>query len=244
MTKVMIRPEHFHINAFVSVSHLHIQNPGSALKVRPKKTTMSTTEQLRSVEEALAESERRFQELFEIAPEGITIIDPGSLVFVRCNRNAPGLLKMQESELLRIGPMDISPKYQPDGSLSKEKYAYYIQEALNGEKPVFEWLGKDGEGKLVFFEVRMVALAHSSRPLLYASFIDITERKTIQSKLISQNRVLSQIADMQSHQVRKPVASILGLISLFNFKEPQDPVNAEILLKIKDASVMFDHVIK
>lgn len=196
------------------------------------------------MEAALAESERRFQEFFDIAPEGITIMDPDPLVFVKCNRSALALLKFPESELLLKGPLDISPKYQPDGSLSAEKAAYYIEQALNGEKPVFEWLLKNGEGKIVFFEVRMVALTHTATPLLYASFTDITERKTIQSRLVSQNRVLLEIADMQSHQVRKPIASILGLISLFNFREPQDPANTEIMLKIKETSIMFDDVIK
>lgn len=53
-------------------------------------------------------------------------------------------------------------------------------------------------------------------------------------------RKLSEIASFQSHQLRGPIASILGLYMLFRFDDPSNPVNAEILLRLKSAIEALD----
>ncbi|RYE35649.1 MAG: hypothetical protein EOP42_06275, partial [Sphingobacteriaceae bacterium] len=45
---------------------------------------------------------------------------------------------------------------------------------------------------------------------------DITLRKEKGQKIIRQNKILKNIAWMSSHELRRPVASILGLINLIN----------------------------
>jgi signal transduction histidine kinase len=85
----------------------------------------------------------------------------------------------------------------------------------------------------------------------------IRERKLRQSEQQLEKRVsesldeigkqyaaLREIAEMQSHQVRAPIATILGLINLLNFKDPSDPNNADILIKLKAATEAFDQVIR
>src|SRR6202008_2572538 len=93
------------------------------------------------------------------------------------------------------------------------------------------------------FEIRLVVL-ESETPQLYASFVNITERKEIEAKLLKQNKQLSEIAYFQSHHLRSPIASILGLISLFDFNTPNQPLNAEIMAKMKEATEKFDGVIR
>ncbi|MFA4870797.1 MAG: GAF domain-containing protein [Pedobacter sp.] len=44
---------------------------------------------------------------------------------------------------------------------------------------------------------------------------DITERLKQERKVLTQNESLREIANIQSHQLRKPVASIMGLMNLF-----------------------------
>jgi PAS domain S-box-containing protein len=191
----------------------------------------------------LEQSEKRFREFFENAPEGIMILDIASLKFIKCNRNATFFLKYSADELKKMGPADLSPEFQPDGTGSMEKANNLIAGAMKGKRTVFEWLVKKGDGGTAMFEVRLMALSNA-KPRLYASFIDITERKSAENKLQSQNRMLTQIASLQSHQVRAPIASILGLINLFNFSDLSNPVNAEILLKVQAASLKFDRIIK
>ena len=59
-----------------------------------------------------------------------------------------------------------------------------------------------------------------------------------------QNEKLLEIAFLQSHQVRVPIAQVQGLFSLFRFEDPADPRNAEIVKKLKVSSDTLDAVIK
>jgi len=72
---------------------------------------------------------------------------------------------------------------------------------------------------------------------------DRHEKRVIDEELKVQNEKLREIALMQSHVVRVPIAHIMGLFSLFKFDNPQDPVNAEILSMLKAAADSFDIII-
>ncbi|EHQ25775.1 GAF domain-containing protein [Mucilaginibacter paludis] len=50
---------------------------------------------------------------------------------------------------------------------------------------------------------------------------DITERKLHEQQIISQNDSLKKIAHIQSHELRRPVASILGFMELFKLNDYQ-----------------------
>lgn len=58
---------------------------------------------------------------------------------------------------------------------------------------------------------------------------DITEQRMHLQKIEEQNTALREIAFIESHKVRRPVATILGLGELFNQHDPTDPMNTEIL---------------
>jgi GAF domain-containing protein len=62
--------------------------------------------------------------------------------------------------------------------------------------------------------------------------------------LETQNEKLREIAFLQSHQVRVPIANVLGLFQLFNFSNPADPVNSEIMSKLKVTADTLDTVIR
>ncbi|MBW7913734.1 MAG: hypothetical protein H3C54_08590 [Taibaiella sp.] len=73
---------------------------------------------------------------------------------------------------------------------------------------------------------------------------DVTEQRLYLEKIQTQNQRLKDIAWIQSHKVRAPVASILGLVQLFNKDNPEDPINLEILQGVTEAANTLDGVIK
>ncbi len=73
---------------------------------------------------------------------------------------------------------------------------------------------------------------------------DVTQQRLYVQKIQLQNQKLKDIAWIQSHKVRAPVASIMGLIQLFNKENPQDPMNGEVLDGISEAAETLDKVIK
>ena len=69
------------------------------------------------------------------------------------------------------------------------------------------------------------------------------EKKIAAEKLKKQNAKLLEIAFLQAHQVRAPVANVLGLINLLNFENPNDPINVEILKRLRETTIAFDNII-
>lgn len=94
-----------------------------------------------------------------------------------------------------MGPADVSAPFQLDGSPSQEKATEYITRCLAGEKPVFEWLSKDNEGRIFPCEVRLVQLQLNEGKLIRVSFNDISERKEEQEKLARSEANMSAILD-------------------------------------------------
>ena len=191
----------------------------------------------------LNEVETMFNDLFDNAGEGIVILDVCTLSFIRCNANAEKFLQLSKQEILETGPVGISPEFQLDGKKSDKKAEEMIIKALNGEKPIFEWVIKNKKKEMILLEAQIVAMSFSQTPQVFCSFIDITKRKAVEDKLLLQNQHLREIAVLQAHQVRQPIANILGLINLFNYSNYDDPINIEILNKVKIATQQFDDII-
>lgn len=57
-----------------------------------------------------------------------------------------------------------------------------------------------------------------------------------------QKNVLSEIAHIQSHEVRGPVARILGLAQLFNHQDTKDPLNKELIVYISAEAKKLDEI--
>lgn len=75
---------------------------------------------------------------------------------------------------------------------------------------------------------------------------DITERKTVHKKLVKQNNQFRQIARLQSHAVRRPLANMLGLIDLVQYYADKKDFD-EILYLInllKQSSEDLDDIIR
>jgi PAS domain S-box-containing protein len=71
---------------------------------------------------------------------------------------------------------------------------------------------------------------------------DITEKKIHEQQILDQNECLMQIAHIQSHELRKPVASILGFVELFKANNyTSDP---EELMMLGKAATELDEKIR
>jgi diguanylate cyclase (GGDEF)-like protein/PAS domain S-box-containing protein len=133
--------------------------------------------QLKNAEAALRESESRFRTLVETAPEAIVVVDADSGQFVDGNRFASELYGLELDELLTVGPAELSPLRQPDGRRSDQAAQAYLQAALHGHTPVFEWLHVHADGHEIPCEVRLVRLPSANGSLVRATIYDIQSRK-------------------------------------------------------------------
>jgi len=73
---------------------------------------------------------------------------------------------------------------------------------------------------------------------------DITLLKERELRIIEQNEKLKEIAQINSHELRKPVASILGIMQLMNEEVIKDELNITILGHLKTLTNELDDIIK
>jgi len=148
----------------------------------------------KAAESALRENEERYRALVENAPEAIIVFDVDNNRFIDANEHACMLFNLSRSRLLTVGPEAISPKSQPDGTPSFGIRRGFIDAALNGEHPTFEWLHKDSTGRRIPCEVRFSRMPSDDRRLLRVTITDISERKQNEALAHAQNKVLEMIA--------------------------------------------------
>ncbi|MBK5272614.1 MAG: PAS domain S-box protein, partial [Bacteroidia bacterium] len=115
--------------------------------------------------------------------------------FISVSESATKLFRMTEQVLLDIGPLEVSPEYQPDGRLSSEAIIENLNETIAGNKPSFEWMHCDSEGNLIPCEVWLVRLPSENKILIRGSIIDITERKKAQEELEQSYREIRQLTE-------------------------------------------------
>jgi PAS domain S-box-containing protein len=83
-----------------------------------------------------------------------------------------------------------------------------------------------------FKAIRMVGAMH-----------DITEGREKEQQILKQNKQLTEVALINSHQLRRPVASILGLVDLLE-ESVFDKGNREIIDHLKSTAVELDAITK
>jgi diguanylate cyclase (GGDEF)-like protein/PAS domain S-box-containing protein len=145
-------------------------------------------------EKTLKENEERYRALVENAPEAIVVLDVEGNVFSDANENACTLFNMSRARLLSVGPKAISPRMQPDGTPSFGVRRGYIDKALEGGHPIFEWMHKDSNGTEIPCEVRFSRLPDAERKLIRVSITNIVDRKRNEDFGFAQNKILEMVA--------------------------------------------------
>lgn len=198
-----VREDGTRFQAEVTISR--IEHDGYESFVLSIRDVTDRFEQLR----ALGESEARYRTLVENAPEAIVVLDVDENCFIDANDNASRLFKLSREELLSVGPAAISPERQFDGLPSFGLQRGYIERALRGGRPVFEWLHCDSEGNEIPCEVRFIRLPSSKRSLIRASIIDIAERRRADALAYGERKVLELIAE--NANLERTLQAVLAL---------------------------------
>jgi PAS domain S-box-containing protein len=120
----------------------------------------------------------------------------------------------------------------------------YFQKAFKGASFKIIWEDKH-HGNELFEEISFNPILNKDKEVIGISCFsrDITQQYVYTRMIEKQNEQLQQIAWIQSHEVRSPVASLLGLIQLFNKENPGDALNLEQVAINLDAVIrkITDH---
>ena len=187
--------------------------------------------QIREMENKLWESAREREDIMESITDGFFAINK-DWEFTYINKEFEYILQLEGDGLIgkniweTIQGVEEMQVYSHLYKAAKENQTVRFEEYF---PPLKKWLSVN---------------AYPTKEGLAVYFRDITEEKKRILKIEEQNEKLKEIAWLQSHKVRGPVASILGLTQLFNYDDPADPTNKEILEGIKYATNGLDDIIR
>lgn len=164
-------------------------------------------------------NEKRYHEIFLNAPDAIFIHNPSQHKFIDCNKVVADLLGYSREEILKLGPKDVTPEYQPNGIKTEALVKEVDKKILATGKPVrveHTFLSKSGE--VIPCEVTVSRHPISERFLTVATVYDIRARKELE---LREKELMNNLANIMrinsmfalstglAHELNQPLTAIM-----------------------------------
>lgn len=142
---------------------------------------------------------------------------------------------------IKIGESIFLTEYD---STEKMQWKKYYDKALGGETFSFIEMVKLPSQDPFCAEIKMNPIKNKKKIIGVACIsTDIQDRLKAQERIIEQNNKLHELVSLASHEIRGPVATLLGLTGIFNKNHLADPFNGEVITMINDVTIKLDSVI-
>lgn len=137
----------------------------------------------KKAEEELRESEIKYKTLFDSSADAIMLLTPERGFFSGNKATIKMFGCKDEEEFTTKSPADLSPEYQPDGSLSTVKAQEMMAIAIEKGYHYFEWTHRRFDGTDFFTTVLLTRINLRGKELLQCTIRDITQQKLIEEEL-------------------------------------------------------------
>ncbi|MCC5945819.1 MAG: PAS domain S-box protein [Bernardetiaceae bacterium] len=175
---------------------------------------------------------RQLDTIFESITDGFFALDK-NWNFIRVNKEFEKILNRKRENLIGRNLW-----IEFADAVDSDFYIYYHKAMQTQETQHFTTL-HNYEGRGIWFSVSV----YPSEKGLAIYFRDVSKQKQNEIRIYEQNRQLREIAKISSHSVRRPVASILGLMQIFDKENIENPFNLEIIDHLQTVTEELDAVI-
>lgn len=187
----------------------------------------------------ITESEKKYSDLFHLSPQPIWVCDPDTNKIIDVNAAAIDLYGYTHSEFTSLTTSAIfveAPLSQGEGSIALPPHAGLFS------KDVILHQKKNGEVIYVVVLCNRIELSGKISQVMIIQ--DITEKLNYVQAIELQNRKLQEIAWMQSHLVRAPLARIMALADLIQNAPAGDIETNDLLGAINQSAIELDNVLR
>ena len=161
------------------------------------------------------ETEERINAYFNASSDGLLLLSP-ERGFIDANPRAASMFGVGSvADLLKLGPVELSPERQPDGSLSAEAALDRIATALQMSTPFcFDWLHRRLDGTHFQCEITLTRITLGGKPVLITCVHDVSERKQAEQRLRDTERFFRSVLELAPDALL--VVDTKGIIQLVN----------------------------
>jgi PAS domain S-box-containing protein len=227
----------FHVHIFVHLTEFEGRKAGAvmAIDVEQEVRVHQRAEELNA---AIREQKDRMDMILRAIPEVIWSRRADNQELTYINDAAARVYGYTPEELLgEMGPL--INNVHPD-DMEKVQAAVQLTKKEGKGKCEYRIIHRDGTTRHILDEAVCYPGAEGAPGTIMGIAIDITRHKEQLHKIEEQNGQLREIGWLQSHQVRGPVATILGLAALFDTANPANIHNTELLQKLQQAALELD----
>ncbi len=203
------------------------------------------TEQLQTAKEEAERNEKKYRLLFDANLDDINLFyidESGPSNFIETNPASEAVLGYTKEELLKLSISDIDT-----GMVDNEYFQEKLQKLLEKGSLEFETIIRKKNGELRNMEVKANVFELEGKTAVLNIYRDITDRIKFIEAILKQNRAFKEIAWIQSHVVRAPLARMMGVIHLLTDMddlENKDPELYKFIKMILDSAFELDQIIR
>lgn len=188
----------------------------------------------------IKKSEQYYADLFQLSPNPLLVFDDVSGTILNANAAALETYKynLDQFKNIKIDDLQVENKLcdTTDQSLilndGDSKLSCSTLECH---------CTKNGE--LLYISSSKNSIIYNDKPAVIVSIENLTKEIVYLQAMQNQNQKLKQIAWMQSHVIRAPVARIMGLTNLLLQNSTTDPNNSHLVKMVQISSLELDSVI-
>lgn len=188
-------------------------------------------------QKSLIESRGQYKRLFEENPVPMWIYDPGNGAIEAVNRSALESYQYSQESFLNLKVHDLIPEtISGSHNIDDETLKDFTDNGIS--------IHQNCDGQPIFVKAKIHETVFNRKKLKIVMALNLHSLIVAENKVHKQNEKLKEIAQFQSHSLRKPVANILGLVSLFNQENTNDKMNVEVIHKLRNETKDLDNIIK
>jgi PAS domain S-box-containing protein len=185
----------------------------------------------------LKESEGHYRSLFVQNPSPMWVIEPESFRFLQVNEAAVESYGYSKDEFMNMTVMNLRAADKASGTdknIAKQcklgQRHHYVTQHFRKDKTSFD------------VELRSNTIVVDGKQAILAIGADITEQNNRIRAIEEQNHKLREVAYIQSHAVRGPLASIMGLVNIMKMNNGRQDL--ELIDRLDTSAKEFDEVVK
>jgi PAS domain S-box-containing protein len=193
--------------------------------------------------QALRESEKRFRDVVENAPDGVAILRGPAILFL--NPRASAMLGLPHRDAGN-GRLIMEFLHPEDRERAATRIRRLLEEGALEDRAEYRSIDARGEEHTV--EISSIPIEFGGGPAVLAFARDVTERRRLQNKLLEADRLaaLGVLSAGVAHEINNPLAYVLLNLEYLKRELPRaagDPARvAELMVRVQDACHGADRV--